>query len=94
MKLKLTRSEKLISFEEAYQFSVKRAQKEDLIVTEVRNWAPEKSNLENTELKGKEEELKEYQQVVKAMEIKDDLLYYPYTLNEPGGQKILLCLKH
>ena len=66
---------------------VRRAQKEDPIVAEVRTWVLEKRKPENKELKGKEEELKAYAQVVEALELKDDILYYPYTLNEPGGQK-------
>ena len=66
---------------------VRRAQKEDPIVAEVRTWVLEKRKPENKELKGKEEELKAYAQVVEALELKDDILYYPYTLNELGGQK-------
>ena len=64
-----------------------RAQKEDPVVAEVRTWVQEKRKPDKDELKGKEEELKHYAQVLDALEIKNDILYYPYQLNHMGGQK-------
>ena len=64
-----------------------RAQKEDPVVAEVRSWVQEKRKPDKDELKGKEEELKHYAQVVDALELKDDILYYPFKLNHMGGQK-------
>ena len=64
-----------------------RAQKEDPIVAEVRSWVQEKRQPDKEELKGKEEELKHYAQVADALEIQDDILYYPYKLNHLGGKK-------
>ena len=52
---------------------VRRAQKEDTIVADVRTWVLEKRKPENKELKGREEELKAYAQVVKDLELKDDI---------------------
>ena len=63
------------------------AQKEDPIVAEVRSWIQQKKKPEKEELKGEDEELKHYSQVADALEIKDDILYYPYKLNHLGGQK-------
>ena len=63
-----------------------RAQKEDPVVAEVRSWIQEKRKPDKDELKGKEEELKHYAQVLDALEIKDDILYYPFKLNHMAGQ--------
>ena len=43
-----------------------RAQKEDPVVAEVRSWIQEKRKPDKDELKGKEEELKHYAQVLDA----------------------------
>ena len=64
-----------------------RAQKEDPIVAEVRTWVQEKRKPDKEELKGKEEELKAFAQVADALEIHQDILYYPYRLNHLGGEK-------
>ena len=64
-----------------------RAQKEDPVIAEVRTWVQEKKKPDKDELKGKEEDLKHFAQVVDALEIKNDILYYPYKLNHMGGQK-------
>ena len=66
---------------------VVRAQKEDPIVAEVRTWVQEKKQPDKEDLKGKEEELKAFAQIADALEIKDDILYYPYKLNHLGGEK-------
>ena len=59
-------------------------QKEDPIVSEVRTWVQQKIKPDKEELKGKEEELKHYHQIADALEIKNDILYYPYKLNHVG----------
>ena len=63
------------------------AQKEDPIVAEVRSWVQQNKKPDKEELKGKDEELKHYSQILDALEIRDDILYYPYKLNHLGGQK-------
>ena len=64
-----------------------RAQKEDPIVAEVRTWIQEDKIPDKEELKGKEDDLKHYAQIAGALEIKNDILYYPYRLNHLGGEK-------
>ena len=50
-----------------------RAQKEDPVIAEVRTWVHEKKKPDKDELKGKEEDLKHFAQVVDALEIKNDI---------------------
>ena len=68
--------------------NLSREQKEDEIVREVRRWVSKGQIPTKESLKGKPEELKVYAQIREALEIKDDLLYYPIELNQVAGQKM------
>ena len=64
---------------------VRRAQKEDPVVAEVRTWVQQKKKPSKEDLKGKDDELQHFAQIADALLIKDDILYYPYKLNHLGG---------
>ena len=66
---------------------VAKAQKQDPIVATVRSWVQEGKKPDKQELKGQGEELQRFAQLVDALEIKDDILYYRYKLNHIGETK-------
>ena len=64
-----------------------KEQKEDPILSKVREWVQKQEKPSKEELKGHDQDLKVYSQIFETLELKDDILYSTVRSNVCSGEK-------
>ena len=57
------------------------------VVGEVGSWAEQGNKPNYKDIRGKKEDLEVYAQIFEALEVKEDILYYPILLNDANPKR-------